>query len=279
MIRGGLSCAADAGVLAGFGPLAYADGPTTQPASSANTTVVSTSSPATAASEGAAEPHRADATKPIVIGFVGGFLRHDDKVHSTVILARSLQRDYAETVNVETFENRRVSDARNLVLRLLAHGRSNGPTAEEKHSATIVLYGHSWGASATVALARALDADGIPVRLTVQVDSVAKLGNDDAVIPQNVERAVNFYQTNGFLRGQQHIRAANANRTEILGNFKFDYAAKPISCPEYPWLARVFMKSHIEIECDPGVWNRVGELVRAELPAVPAALSVKAGSK
>jgi pimeloyl-ACP methyl ester carboxylesterase len=278
MIRPGLIFAALTAVWMAGASITRADGPTANPV----TTVPAAASPTTIAesAKSPGDPARVATTKPIVIGFVGGFLRHDDVVHSTVILARNLQRDYANAVHVETFENRRVNDARTLVLRLLAEGHPNGPTPEEKHSARIVVYGHSWGASATVVLARTLQADGIPVLLTVQVDSVAKLGNNDAVIPENVEHAANFFQDNGFPRGQQHIRAADTSRTQILGNFKFDYSAKPISCPEYPWLARVFMKPHIEIECDPVVWHRVDELIRAELPSTSiAATAVKGGSQ
>jgi len=205
---------------------------------------------------------------PIVIGFVGGFIRHDDAVHSTVILARNLQHDYAGSVHIETFENRRVGDARNAVLRLLAGDHRSEPTADEKRAARVILYGHSWGASAAVVLARQLQARGVPVLLTVQVDSVAKLGHDDALIPGNVEQAANFYQSNGFPRGQSQIRAADSSRTKILGNFRFDYDAKPLACQGYPWIARTFMKRHIEIECDPAVWHRVEELIREQLPPI-----------
>jgi pimeloyl-ACP methyl ester carboxylesterase len=281
MILAGLFFALSAGALLAGADSARADGPATNLASAPAVMAPSTTEPA-APSEGAkipADPARV-ATPPIVIGFVGGFLRHDDAVHSTVILARNLQRDYAGVAHVETFENRRVNDARATVLSLLAQGHANGPTLEEKRTARIILYGHSWGASATVMLARALHADGIPVLLTVQVDSVAKLGHNDAVIPENVEHAANFFQDNGFPRGQQNIRAADARRTQILGNFKFDYATKPVSCPEYPWIARAFMKPHIEIECDPVVWHTVEDLIRAELPpSAAASATAKNGSR
>jgi hypothetical protein len=45
-----------------------------------------------------------------------------------------------------------------------------------------------------------------------------------------------------------------------------DYTANPISCPQYPWFSRVFMRSHIEIECDQRVWQRVEGLIREQLP-------------
>jgi hypothetical protein len=216
------------------------------------------------------DPVRPPRSPAIVIGFVGGFVHHDDAIHSTVILARNLQRDYPAGVHVETFENRRWEDAHNLVLRVLASGHQAHPTAEEKRAARIILYGHSWGASAAVSLARALQSDGVPVVLTVQVDSVAKGGQDDALIPANVEYAANFYQDKGFLRGQPKIQAADPQHTQILGNFRFDYSGKPISCPQYPWVARTFMRSHIEIECDPAVWHRVEDLIRERLPSTIA---------
>jgi len=56
----------------------------------------------------------------------------------------------------------------------------------------------SWGGAETVALARELGEQKIPVLLTIQVDSVTKVGQNDAVIPANVAEAANFYQTEGF---------------------------------------------------------------------------------
>ena len=242
-------------LLLANGLQARADGPNSKDSTAANAREASSRSPQ---------------SMPIVIGFVGGFIRHDDAVHSTVIVARNLQKDYAGSVHVETFENRRVGDAKNEVMRLLASGRSGKPTAEEKSAARVILYGHSWGASAVVSLARQLQTSGIPVLLTVQVDSVRKVGQDDAVIPSNVEHAANFYQDNGFPRGEKHIRAADASRTQILGNFRFDYTSKSVTCLDYPWFARTFMKTHIEIECDPAVWHQVEGLIRAQLPSLTA---------
>ena len=74
--------------------------------------------------------------------------------------------------------------------------------SEEKHNARIVIFGHSWGASETVTLARKLERDGIPVLLTIQVDSVAKIGQNDALIPANVGQAINFYQPDGIVHGR-----------------------------------------------------------------------------
>ena len=202
----------------------------------------------------------------IVIGFVGGFVRHDDLVHSGVQLAARLRQDYPSGVYINTFENHQGDQAHREVLHLLDTNHDGALSADEKLNARVVIYGHSWGASETVTLANELNRDGIPVLLTIQVDSVEKSGEDDSVIPANVAQAVNFYQSDGLLHGRPAIRAADPARTQILGNFREDYAAKPIRCDAYPWWDRIFMKSHVEIECDPRVWKQVEALIRSKLP-------------
>jgi hypothetical protein len=205
------------------------------------------------------------ASPVIVIGFVGGFVRHDDRVHTEVQLVKRLREEYASSAFVESFENHRGKDAYQAVLRLLDANSDGKLSPEEKQNARIIIFGHSWGASETVELARQLEKDGIPVVLTIQVDSVSKMGENDAVIPANVAQAANFYQLDGMLHGQPQIRAANPARTRILGNFRSDYKTKPLSCGQYPWWDRVFMKPHIQIECDPAVWNQVESLIRSNL--------------
>jgi len=202
----------------------------------------------------------------IVIGFVGGFVRHDNAVHREVRLAAQLRKDYPAGAYVEVFENHRAESARQQILLLLDTNRDGSLSLTEKQNARIIIYGHSWGASESVALARALQRDGIPVLLTIQVDSITKRGENDEIIPANVAQAVNFYQPDGILHGRPHIRAADPARTQILGNFRFDYKVTPVDCPQYPWFARLFEKTHIEIESDPRVWDQVDSLIRAKLP-------------
>ena len=211
---------------------------------------------------------RLDSTPPapaaIVIGFVGGFVAHDDESHGEVQLYRRLSASHAG-LQVRIYENRRGEEARSEILRLLDVNHDGALSPQERSRARIAIYGHSWGASETVTLARALANDQVPVQLTVQVDSVQKPGQNDAVIPANVLQAVNFYQLDGLLHGRSQIRAADASRTRILGNFQCHYKAKPVSCEGYPWYARIFMKPHIEIEADAVVWRQVESLIRAKL--------------
>jgi hypothetical protein len=203
----------------------------------------------------------------IVVGFVGGFIRHDNRIHGGVQIADRLRKDYPSGVHVEVFENHRGEQAHRQILKLLDKGHHGSPSPEEKKNARIIIYGHSWGGSETVALARALEKDGIPVLLTIQVDSVPKGGGDDAAIPSNVLQAANFYQSNGLLHGLREIHAADPSRTQIIGNFQFDYHAHPVRCDGYPWFARLLERPHIEIECDPLVQNRIELLIRSKLPS------------
>lgn len=206
----------------------------------------------------------------IIIGFVGGFVRHDDPVRGEVQLAARLRKEYPTGVDVETFESYRGEKAHQKILELLDTNHTGSLTTEEKKNARIIVYGHSWGGAETVNLARALERDGIRVLLTLQVDSVSKRGSNDTLIPANVAQAVNYYQSNGLLHGHRKIRAADPTHTQIIGNFRFDYKKSSLKCSDYPWYNRIFVKAHTQIECDPIVWNQVESLIRSNLPPQPA---------
>lgn len=185
-----------------------------------------------------ATPRTATATTPsnIVIGFVGGFVAHDNPHHGPVQLAQRIRQTVPKDTYVRVFENRRRKRAFDAIVRLLDTDHDGALSAEEKTRAHIILFGHSWGASAAVLLARDLRREGVPVLLTVQVDSVAKAWQNDAVIPDNVAEAVNFYQPHGMIHGRAQITAADPAKTEILGNYRIDYKKTPIECPEASWI-------------------------------------------
>jgi hypothetical protein len=214
-----------------------------------------------------ASPAAPEAKSPaIVIGFLGGFVGRNSPVHAEVQLAVRLRKSYPAGVDVETFESRHVPEAHRQILDILGGKKNGTPTAEEKHDARIVIYGHSWGAASGIELARTLQKDGIPVLLTIQVDSIGKVGRNDTQIPANVERAVNFYQSHGLLRGAHDIYAADPAQTKIIGNYQYDYSKSQLSCDGYPWWDRYIVKAHTQIECDPVVWNKVDALIRQTLP-------------
>lgn len=203
--------------------------------------------------------------KAIVIGFVGGFVKSSDVRHPEVNFAALLRDRDPSVVHAEVFSNHDGKKARRRVLQLLDTDGDGALTNNEKEQATIIIYGHSWGASQTVTLARELGKVGIPVLLTIQLDSVRKPGQDDSTIPDNVENAINFYQPRGLIHGRSVIRAADPTRTNVLGNIRLTYARGQINCDNYPWLPRTFDRPHHEIENDPRVWEQVVSLIDSKL--------------
>jgi hypothetical protein len=201
----------------------------------------------------------------IIVGFLGGYVKRTDVKHPEVFFAAYLARRYGPAVHSEMFGNHQGKQALQDVIREVNSDEEGLSMPSEK--VKIILYGHSWGASQTLILARELQRRGIPVALTIQIDSVKKLGfgPDDRTVPSNVAKAANFYQRKGLTPGQPHIVAADATHTKILGNVHMSYAEHPINCENYRWLSRVFNKDHNEIENDPWIWDQVTSLIDSEL--------------
>ena len=220
---------------------------------------------AATAADGAVAARSHPAPSSIVIGFVGGFVRHDNQHHGPVFLAQHIQRSVPKDTYIQVFENRHRKSAYKTILALIDRDHDGVLSDAEKAEARIVLFGQSWGASAVVMLARELNRAGIPVLLTVQVDSVAKPWQDDVVIPKNVAAAANFYQPHGIIHGRSEITAADPAKTQILGNYRFDYRKTPVACPKASWSDRFFTPSHMQSECDPKLWGQVEELVQQRI--------------
>jgi len=205
------------------------------------------------------------ARKLIVVGFLGGKVHATNLVHREAQLIGSLQQAYPRAIHAAIFANRDGALALQTVLKLLDEDKDGQLSDAEKSAARIVIFGHSWGASETVTLADRLNKFGIPVLLTIQVDSVQKQSQNDEKIPPNVREAVNFYQSEGLLRGRNLIVAADPERTRILGNHESSYRENSVSCAGFPWYARAFMKRHIQIENDPVVWGEIEALILARM--------------
>ena len=203
--------------------------------------------------------------EPIVIGFVGGFARADDLKHPEVLFAAYLREHYSPALHAQVFSNHDEQGALEYVTRLLDLDHDGLLSDEEKRSARIIVYGHSWGASETAEFARELSRRGIPVQLTVQLDIIVKPGQKPTVIPANVVSAINFYQSQGPLQGRTKIVASDPSRTAIIGNFKMAYSDAPVNCGNYPWFVRTFNKPHHEIENDAHLWDKVASLIDAEV--------------
>jgi hypothetical protein len=180
----------------------------------------------------------------LAVGFLGGRDAWDDETKGVRQLALDLRR---RGVFAETFENR----SRDVALGLV----------QEARASRLVVYGQSFGGAAVVRFAREAE---IEVELTLQIDSV---GRNDAVLPPNVRNAANFYQTDGwFLDGEHPIRAANPERTRILGNWRFDYSKPPgseISIADVPWWKLAFRIPHARMDRDPEVWRLARRFLEA----------------
>ena len=193
-------------------------------------------------------------------------------------LALKLRSLDLPSVDVETVENRQEKLALQLIQNALDRNGDGKLDEEERTSARLILYGHSLGGGSVVKLASELKEIGVPVLLTIQVDSV---GRKDRVIPSNVARAINFYQHNGpFIRGRSEIIAEDAQKTTILGNYKYDYKNKKVDDSELFWLARILEGAHAKLEFDPDVWAKVGQLIVHEIEenSIPMPENQKSGS-
>jgi hypothetical protein len=203
--------------------------------------------------------------EPIIIGFLGGFAKADDLKHPEVLFAAYLREHYSPALHAQVFSNHAGQAALEYVTQLLDLDHDGLLSDEERRSARIIIYGHSWGASQTTEFARELSRHGIPVQLTVQLDIIAKPGQKPTLIPANVSSAINFYQSHGPLQGRTKIVASDPARTAIIGNFKMSYSDAPVNCDNYPWFVRTFNKPHHEIENDARVWDKVASLIDAEI--------------
>jgi len=191
----------------------------------------------------------------LVIGFLGGWDEWDDArrgVRQTALLVGALPRTHAETAS-----NHKRKRAIELIRESFDFNRNGRLDADERRDARVILYGQSMGGAAAVLTARDLKKLGMPVLLTVQVDSV---GSRDSVIPDNVAAAANFYQRESWpLVGQKTIRAADPRKTRILGNYEYFYKDTKVVFLTEPW--RALGGSHAKMEQDPELWGRVMELI------------------
>lgn len=202
-------------------------------------------------------PLRRDDT--LIIGFMGGRDSWRDEDVGVGRLVAKLRKAELNGVHIETVENLK----RGLALTFVKNSYDRDGNGElddaERSSARLILYGQSFGGAAVVKFARQLNEIGVPVLLTVQVDSV---GRGDEVIPANVRAAANLYQDTGrFVRGAKNIRATDPNRTTILFNRRIDYRNSDVQMRKLPWYKKAFRTDHLKMDNDPAVWQEVETLI------------------
>lgn len=201
----------------------------------------------------------------LVVGFLGAWEDWDNPKRSVRKTALEIAARSGPGVYVETAGNHSRGTIRRFIVEALDANRNRKLEPEEAAAAELILYGQSFGAAAAVKLARELGRMGVPVRLTVQVDSV---GRGDAVIPPNVRRALNLYQRDpGPIRGESRVRAADPSKTTLLGNLRFTYLFRDIDMSGYPWPARRLGVAHWKMDNDPAVWTLVETTILGEIAA------------
>jgi hypothetical protein len=198
----------------------------------------------------------------LVIGFVGGFEHWDDPHRGVRKVALKLGAMHLPGVHAETVENHRVDTALQLIRGALDTNGDGKLDDAECAGARLILFGQSWGGAAVINVAREVQKWGVPVLLTVQVDSV---GFKDQLVPANVREAVNFYQHDPLtIQGRDCIKAEDPQHTRILGNIRMSYLFRPYSSlneSDASWIRRVFGGSHAKMEVDPVVWMSVQALI------------------
>lgn len=169
----------------------------------------------TKAESGARQPK---SCKTIVIGFVGGMRSPDDLTQGVVQIGNRLRSFNYPDLQVKIYSHWHWREAYKFICQNMAQTRNHNLSKEEIEPAPkLVIYGHSLGGWAVIKLSRRLEKAGIPVGLTVQIDSV---GIGDEIVPVNVMLAANFYQRTVWpVRGEKSIRAENESKTKIVGNF------------------------------------------------------------
>ncbi len=204
----------------------------------------------------------------LILGFMGGRDSWSDERRAVRKLALKLRSMNDRSFQVETVENKERRLAIELIRNAFDRNRDGRFDEEERASARLIIYGHSFGGAAVIKLARELKKMDVPVLLTIQIDSI---GRGDGVVPSNVARAANLFQRNGLIiRGEREIVPEDPARTTIIGNFEFDYEEKKIDLSKDSWLKKIFRVAHTKMEHDPDVWNKVEELILSELKNSPS---------
>ena len=166
-------------------------------------------------------------------GFVGA-MESSNRKGSGVVQIRDVLRGSAyPDVCSESFIPLSWESCRNWILRQFPAHSGPYTQAEIDQAPRIILLGHSTGGWAMLKVARDLRDKGIPVELTVQLDSV---GITDYTVPSNVKMSAIFHARDLLmLLTTKNIRMEDPQRTKLVANVLVKNA------------------SHLSITCDPRV--------------------------
>jgi hypothetical protein len=115
----------------------------------------------------------------LIVGINGGREPWNNEKHCVRRFALKMRSMNLPGVFIETIENKKRSLAIDLITKAFDRNSDGKLDKEELASVRLILYGESFGGAGVVKLARQLKRLGVPVLLTVQIDSI---GRDDAII-------------------------------------------------------------------------------------------------
>jgi hypothetical protein len=210
-------------------------------------------------------PTPIEENQTLILGFLGGRDNWNQSGRGVRQLAMKIDSMNLPDVHIETLENRKRDLAMELIQNSFDSNRDGYLDERERSTARLIMFGHSLGGAAVVKLSHNLRDMGIPVLLTVQIDSVG-FTYDDHVIPSNVRRAANLYQLDGWLLvGEDEIFPEDPEKTKIIANLRFDYKDKEIDMSDVPWKRRLLSVPHSKMDADPKVWSTVEQLILSEI--------------
>jgi hypothetical protein len=210
-------------------------------------------------------PTPIEENQTLILGFLGGRENWDDASRGVRQLAKKIDAMNISEVHIETLENRKRDLAMELIHNSFDKNQDGYLDERERTTARLIMYGHSLGGAAVVKLSHNLKDMGVPVLLTVQIDSVG-FTYDDHIIPSNVKRAANLYQVDGWLLvGEDEIVPQDPEQTKIIANLKFDYKNKEVDMSGVPWERRLLSVPHSKMDADPEVWSTVEQLILTEI--------------
>jgi hypothetical protein len=160
--------------------------------------------------------YRDKTCKVVYLGIVGGTEPSNNR-HSGVVQIRDVLRgpNYPE-VCAKTFTPYFWTSGFHWILTHFP-SHSGQLTSEESEAAPkVILVGHSLGGWGVLSVARNLSSKGIPVELSVQIDSV---GITDRTVPRNVKAAAIFHANDAmFLLTTKTIKLEDPSQTKLVEN-------------------------------------------------------------
>jgi hypothetical protein len=156
--------------------------------------------------------------KLLYVGIVGGLTTPNNRRSGVVQIRDALLSPTYTDVCARTFSPYHWMAGRNWILDFFPRHPGAMTEVELEKAPKVVLVGHSLGGWAVLSVARGLDEKGIPVELTIQVDSV---GITDHTVPKNVKEAAIFHARDilMFLTTKK-ISAQDASQTKLVADLR-----------------------------------------------------------